>query len=325
MRARAVVVAVLAGISLLGCDGVFASKPKTKPAPADAVETTAPSTPKNASRSSVRCTPDPAFPTTWQVAEASAAVELEPRPGEREILVLSDSGNHGEAMTWPVAGGPLTALHLELDTVASDDIEGAAWTDGHLFTLTSSGAVRRYTFSAKGYLVRDRSAYPIGPSPYVCDTLYDGNCGKNYEGLCLRASTKKARCAGYAASKTEGTLQCVVLRAGTLAIDTSAAAMTLDVPRNALSDCAFGSAGGPAEDTLVVTTNIYGGSTTYVVDEASGSLSAIDVHGTPNNEAIAIDRTGALYQFMDSNTSASSARREICTGWSSSPSASPAN
>jgi hypothetical protein len=94
----------------------------------------------------------------WSLAEASAAVELELRPGARAIVAFADSGNHGDAMLWPLPGGPLVPLRLELDTLASDDIEGAAWAGGHLFTLTSSGAVRRYTPSKAGALVRDRAA-----------------------------------------------------------------------------------------------------------------------------------------------------------------------
>lgn len=270
-------------------------------------------------RAPVTCVIDSRYPGMWNLSEASATVEIEPRPGERAILALADSGNHGEAMIWPLPAGPLRALTLELDALASDDTEGAAWTDGHLFTLTSSGAVRRYTPSARGDLVRDRTAYAIGPPPYSCANLFDGNCGKNFEGLCLRPKSKRARCSGYAASKAQGALFCVIFRGDALVIDSIKPPLKLDVRANALSDCAFGSAGGPAEDSLVVTTNIYGGSTTYLVDEATGALEAIDVSGLPSNEAIAIDRDGALYQFMDGDTSVSPTYRATCTGWPLSP------
>ena len=264
----------------------------------------------------VRCTLDPGYPGMWKLPEASAAVEIEPHPGERAIVAFADSGNHGAAMIWPISPpGALRELHLELDRVASDDIEGAAWRDGHLYTLTSSGAVRRYTPDKNGELARDRAAYPLGPYPYVCDTLWDGNCGKNYEGLCLRAAGKHARCDGYAASKTDGALYCLVFHGDNLAIDAIKPPIRLDVRQHALSDCAFGSAGGPAEDVLLVTTNLYGGSSVYVVNEGSGELSPIDVPGLPNNEGIAVDRDGALYEFMDGNTSVSPTYRAKCTGW----------
>jgi len=253
----------------------------------------------------------------WRLAEASAAVEVALRPGERAILALGDSDNHGDGMIWPLSPpGPLRPVKLELDSLASDDIEGAAWAGGHLFTLTSSGAVRRYTPSADGTLVRDRSAYPIGPASFLCDSLFDGNCGKNFEGLCLRPATSTARCAGYAASKADDALYCVNFRGDALVIDPRVAPVKLALALQALSDCAFGTAGGPAEETLVVTTNIYGGSRTYVVDEVTGALSLILVPGLLNNEAVVVDRDGALYEFMDANTSVSPSLRATCTGWS---------
>ena len=53
------------------------------------------------------------------------------------------------------------------------------------------------------------------------------------------------------------------------------------------------------------------------VDEATGALSPIDVEGTMNNEAIAVDRDGRLYQMMDSNAehSPSTAARDARDWW----------
>ncbi len=36
---------------------------------------------------------------------------------------------------------------------------------------------------------------------------------------------------------------------------------------------------------------------------------------TPSNEAIAVDREGALYAFLDDNGETSEARRFVCQGW----------
>jgi hypothetical protein len=268
-----------------------------------------------AKKSPVTCTSDGHYPQLWPLAEASAAVEVERKPGERAILALSDSGNHGAAMMWKIPEGPLKRVRMDLDAAASDDVEGAAWKGGHLFTLTSSGAVRRYTPSPNGDFERDGPAYPIGAPPYVCSDLHAGNCGKNYEGLCLRGGPRPARCAGFAASKTESSLYCVTDRDGILAIDAGAPPIKLALPAESLSDCAFGGAGGPAENVLLVTTNIHGGSTTYVVDEASSGLMRLDVHGLPSNEGIAIDRDGALYQFMDGDIGVSPTLRATCSGW----------
>jgi hypothetical protein len=277
------------------------------------------------------CVRDETFPSPWRVPEASAAAEVELRPGLREILVVGDSGRHGAAMAWSRSGG-MRPLTLPLDAVASDDLEGMAWlsepSGPHLYTLTSSGAVRRFSPDGAGALRRDVDSYALGPPPLSCVDLRDGNCGKNWEGLCLRASSSQmlpGRCAGYAASKTETALYCVVFGAsGRLSIDASVPAIKLPVDRllrsqGVLSDCAFGAQGGPAEGLLLVTTNVFGGSATYLVNEGTSGdrLTPIDLATTPSNEAIAVDRSGAFYAFMDDNGATSIAVRYQCRGWPS--------
>lgn len=268
----------------------------------------------------VRCTRDETFPSPWRLPEASAAAEVELRPGVREILVLSDSGRHGVAMAWSAAAGA-RSLVLPLDGAASDDTEGMAWLSGQLYVLTSSGAVRQFVADGAGGLRRTGDTYRIGPTPLSCRDLGSVHCGKNWEGLCLRSATARARCAGYAASKKEGALYCVDRdAAGRLSIDLGRPPIVLSLARlptkqGILSDCAFGAAGGPAEDVLLVTTNVFGGSATYVVDEATGRASPLDVATTLSNEAIAVDREGALYAFMDDNGETSMATRFTCSGW----------
>jgi hypothetical protein len=268
----------------------------------------------------VRCTRDETFPSPWRLPEASAAAEVQLRPGVREILVLGDSGRHGIAMAWSAAGG-MRSLVLPLDDAASDDTEGMAWLSGQLYVLTSSGAVRQFVPDGAGGLRRTGGAYRIGPPPLSCRDLGAVNCGKNWEGLCLRGPTARARCAGYAASKKEGALYCVDRdAAGRLSIDPGRPPIVLSLARlpveqGILSDCAFGAAGGPAEDVLLVTTNAFGGSVTYVVDETTGRASPLDVATTLSNEAIAVDRDGALYAFMDDNGETSMATRFTCSGW----------
>jgi hypothetical protein len=161
----------------------------------------------------------------------------------------------------------------------------------------------------------------IGPPPLSCDDLHGINCGKNWEGLCLRNPAAHARCAGYAASKQETALYCVVKDAGgRLAIDLGRPPMVLALDRllrreGVLSDCAFGAVGGPAEDVLLVTTNVFGGSQTYLVDESTGRASPLGVVATASNEGIAVDREGALYAFLDDNGETSDAARFVCSGW----------
>ncbi len=263
----------------------------------------------------VSCKQDAAFPGSWDLPEASAAAEVELTRGVREMLVVSDSGHDGQSLAWRIPNGPLRPLKLPLDPGASDDIEGAAWRGAHLYTLTSSGAVRRFSPDGKGALVRDQDAYALGAPPASCPKLTDGNCGRNYEGLCLRGPSASSRCVGYAASKATSTLYCLVLAADRLVVDPIKPPLKLSLPKNNLSDCAFGSEHGPAEAVLLVTTNLYGGSATYQVDEGDGSLRALDVPGTLSNEAVAVDRDGSLYQFMDDNHAESAALRMTCSAW----------
>jgi hypothetical protein len=289
--------------------------PATQPADPDPSWIATEERPSVSPPAPIHCVQDATFPAIWQVAEASAAAEVSLVPGVRELLVASDSGNKGEALLWAIPHGPFRSIRLPLDAAASDDLEGAAWLAGHLYTLTSSGAVRRFSPGSGGALRRDGDAYALGPPPYSCPVLTDINCGMNYEGLCLRSNPSSAPCAGYAASKREGKLLCVVFEGERLRVDPIKPELALHVPRHALSDCAFGAAHGPAKDILLVTTNVHGGSATYQVDEATGAIARLDVPGLLNNEAVAVDSDGTLYEMMDSNGSPSLASRFTCEGW----------
>ena len=266
------------------------------------------------------CSLDAAFSGVFAVPEASAATETELTPGLRELLVISDSGQEGLALAVTLPDGPARELRLPLDKAAGDDTEGLAWHDGHLYALTSAGFVLAMTPDGHGGLTRAQPAYPLGPPPFVCEVEDEVNCGKNYEGLCLRSSRGALRardggamrCAGYAASRAEGRLYCLSMTGDRLQIDQTHAPLVLPVRADSLSDCAFGNADGPAASALVVATNLHGGSQVYVVDESTGGLSPIAVPGILNDEAVAIDHTGALYQAMDDNGTPSPANRAVC-------------
>lgn len=258
---------------------------------------------------------DAAFPAAVALGEASAAAEVELVPGVRELLVVSDSGGAGAALAIRLSDGATRALSLPLDAPASDDLEGIAWRDGALYTLTSSGAVRRFRPDGAGGLTREGAAYRLGAAPYACADLGGVNCGKNYEGLCLRAVDGGEACAGYAASRVEGTLTCLTLTAGVLAADPLRAPIPLDVAGDSLSDCAFGAA-GPAQHVLAVATNVKNLSSSYRVDEASGALARLPTAFLVNLEAVALDHEGALYTFSDDNrASPSPANKLRCENW----------
>jgi hypothetical protein len=243
---------------------------------------------------------------------------VELRPGVRELLVVSDSDQKGAALAYALPEGPARRLALPLDPRVADDVEGIAWWSGHLFAIISTGYIERFAPSASGDLRRDIDAYPLGAAPLVAGWTTPSDHPPDFEGLCLRpaaSSSSAGRCAGYAASRAYGWLLCLVFEGERLRVNPVRPRLALDVPKQSLSDCAFGAADGPARSTLLVATNIRAGSTVYRVDEETGALTPIDVEGTLNDEAVAVDHEGRLYQMMDGNSAQSSATRATCTGW----------
>jgi hypothetical protein len=263
------------------------------------------------------CQADTTFPGLLAVPEASGAAEVELTPGVRELLVLSDSGRGGVGILLSLGGGSGSrSITLPLDQPAIDDNEGIAWRGGALYTLTSSGAVRRFVPNGQGLLTRDQDVYRLGPEPASCADLAGVNCGRNYEGLCLRSAPSAHPCAGYAASKAEGKLHCVGIDAGgKLFAKPDVPPLALSFPADQLSDCAFGAGGGPAADVLVVTTNVFGFSRSFRVDETTGATTRLPSTSLLNVEAVAIDKTGALYVFDDNSMSQSTAAKTSCVGW----------
>lgn len=263
------------------------------------------------------CVADPGFPGVISLPEASAAAEVELRPGVRELLVVSDSGRGGAALAFGLPGtGASRALTLPLDQPAVDDTEGIAWRDGALYALTSSGGVRRFVSDGAGGLVRDQDLYRLGAEPIACPDLATVNCGRNYEGLCLRPKGIAHPCAGYAASKAESKLYCLDIDAnGKLFAKTDVTPIALNLPADTVSDCAFGAEGGPAAGVLVVSTNVFGQSRAYKVHEPSGVTTRLPTKSLLNVEAVALDRDGALYVFDDNSSTQSLASKATCVGW----------
>jgi hypothetical protein len=262
------------------------------------------------------CVSDPSFPTSLSLPEASAATEVELRHGVREMLVVADSENNGAALAYAIPDGPARSIRLPLDLQVGDDIEGLAWRGKHLYALVSAGYIERFTPDGKGGVTRDGPVYPLGAPPYVTKSILLPGLPPDFEGLCLRPEGVTARCAGYAASRAYDWLVCLVFDGERLRVDADHPRVPLDtLKKHSLSDCAFGAADGPARDTMLVSTNIFGGSTVYRFDEQTNALTPIDVEGTLNNEGVAIDHDGRLYQFMDGNTDRSPSVRATCTGW----------
>jgi len=306
--AAIVLTGVLTGAALCACRRD--SKAEIAPAATDA----SPSA-DAAMASGLSCAPDPTFPAIFDVPEASAATEVELRRGVREMLIVADSENNGAALAYAIPDGPARSLTLPLDARVGDDVEGLAWRGKHLYSLVSSGYIERFTPDGKGGVTRDGPAYPLGAPPYVETSTGMPGLPPDFEGLCLRAEGEAGRCAGYAASRAYGWLLCLRFDGERLRVDPDHPRVALDVKKHSLSDCAFGAADGPGRDTMLVATNFYGGSTVYRFDERTNALTPIEIAGTANDEGVAIDHEGRLYQFMDGNSAHSPSARATCTGW----------
>lgn len=254
------------------------------------------------------------FPASLAVAEASATTILD-IAGTKKLYVVGDSGTGGRGLLVDLASGDTTALDFPLGSGASDDLEGMSFHAGRLYALTSAGAVREATLLGDA-LVSGAPPYRIAPAPFSCTDLGSGNCGKDWEGLCLRPqNVPDGQCAGYAASKVEGALYCVLVDAdGHLSLRTTAP-IPLGLRANVLSDCAFGAIGSAFEDVLLVTTNASNGNLSYRVDPASFVLTALPIQGPPAAEAIALDGAGRVYVFGDNGTATSSLRAYACGPW----------
>src|SRR5690606_4194913 len=141
------------------------------------------------------------------VPEASGAVYVDD-PGAPHLLVVSDSGHKGFlARIDPATGAIARTWSLPLGPGASDDLEGLSVIGDTLYAITSSGWMRHWRLADDGSWALVRPAYPIAArdgadARYVCPSGERINCGRNYEGLCLRRDARPgSACAGFAASK----------------------------------------------------------------------------------------------------------------------------
>ena len=191
------------------------------------------------------------FAGSTPVPEASGAAWLS-IDGKLGLVVISDSGNDGAyAIVDPESGATLEQGKLPLGG-DGEDLEGIAARGGRLYVITSPGWMRVYERKGAGFALVD-GPYPLGPvdiqdrgggmgdrppkgSGMVCAAKHT-NCGRNYEGLCLAPGPVSGRCVGFAASKADGHLYCLVESAGKLAVEYS---LSIEIARpGAIADCAF--------------------------------------------------------------------------------------
>lgn len=254
------------------------------------------------------------FAESTPLPEASGAAWLS-IDGALRLVVIGDSGNDGAyAILDPETGATLEQGKLPLGG-EGDDLEGIAARGGKLYTLTSPGWMRVHERRGHGFALVD-GPYPIGlveaedgSAGMVCAARRI-NCGRNYEGLCLQPGPAAGRCAGFAASKTDGHLYCLAERDGRLQLDPAASIAI--ARRGVVADCAFSDDG-----RLYVGTNLFDVGTVYRVtgwqDPARARVARIGPLLIGNPEVLAV-RGDAFYRMSDTNGAPSFMKKYRCPG-----------
>jgi hypothetical protein len=293
--------------------------PASAPAATAAPATTAPT-----------CTRQ-AFASPLPLAEASGAVYLA-HPETPVLLLVGDSGTNGAFLELdPATGAVLASGRLPLGRGASDDLEGLTAIGDTIYGITSAGRMRHWrrhparTGARRYQLVR--GPYPVatpgtGDAGLVCASARDINCGRNYEGLCLRdPPDPAAACAGFAVSKADGALYCLTLeRDG--AVLAHAEDPIAVAPAETLTGCDFAPAAARARgreqatDLLWVGSNAFGANRVFTVAgwqaPASARVALVGVLGMGFGEAMALGPAGAVYRFSDTASARSLADKYQC-------------
>ena len=263
-----------------------------------------------------------AFAESTPVPEASGAGWLEV-DGALALVVVSDSGNNGAyGVLDPDTGKTLEEGTLPLGK-AGADIEGFAGKAGLLYGVTSSGWMRVWKRDGRGFaLVQD--AYPLGPvdlpdkrsklsapegAGMVCGAKV-GNCGRDYEGLCLANTPPSGEhaCVGFVASRADGHLYCLEQHAGELRVIRDKA---IQIGKSGtLADCAFAD-----DDRLLVGANLFGTDQVVVVegwaDPASAKVVPLAPIGVGFPEVIAA-RGDIIWRMSDTGGAPSLMARYRC-------------
>lgn len=262
------------------------------------------------------------FAESTPVPEASGAGWLE-IDGALALVVVSDSGNDGKyGVVDPDTGTTREEGKLPLGR-AGADIEGVAAKDGLLYGVTSSGWMRVWKRAGKGFeLAQD--AYPLGPvdlpdkksklsapdgTGMVCGAKV-GNCGRDYEGLCLanKPPSGEHACVGFVASRADGHLYCLEQHDKELRVihDKS---ITIG-KSGTLADCAFSD-----DDRLLVGANLFGTDEVVVVEgwaePASAKVKELAPIGVGFPEVIAA-RGDTIWRMSDTGGAPSLMARYRC-------------
>lgn len=270
------------------------------------------------------------FASPLPLAEASGATYL--AHSETPVLLLvGDSGTRGAFLELdPATGAVLASGRLPLGRGASDDLEGLTAIGDTIYGITSAGWMRHWRRHPRRPAARRyelvRGPYPVATpgrddSGLVCASAGDVNCGRNYEGLCLRdppeaREDSAATCAGFAVSKADGALYCLTLeRDG--AVRAHAEDPIAVAPAETLTGCDFAPAGHErAADLLWVGSNAFGANRVFTVSDwqapASARVALVGMLGVGFGEAMALGPDGAVYRFSDTASARSLADKYHC-------------
>ncbi len=319
-RAAQIALSIAAAAAAGGCRR--ADPPATGGSASEGAWAAAPGSAGAGVGSAAACSPLP-FAESTPVPEASGAawLAIDGAPG---LVVIGDSGNDGAyAIVDPESGATREQGRLPLGG-KGDDLEGIAARGGKLYAVTSPGWIRVYERRGGGFALVD-GPYALGPvdldegggmgdrppkgSGMVCAATRT-NCGRNYEGLCLAPGATAGRCIGFAASKADGHLYCVVESGGKLGVQ-YADAIKIARP-GAVSDCAFSDDG-----RLYVGTNLFDAGNVYRVtgweDPARAQVARIAPLLVGFPETIAA-RGDVIYRMSDVGSAPSHMKKYRCPG-----------
>jgi hypothetical protein len=311
------VLALAVGCAGCGKDGGSgeAARPATEKAAPGAAATAAPgpaeaSGAAGASGAAAACRAA-AFAAELALPEASGSVWVEASFGlPAHVVVVSDSGHHGAfAVVDGASGAVLASGRLPIDGSVSDDLEGFARSAGLYYALTSGGRIQ--TFRRKGAAAFERTGPAYALDGVSCDSPRRGNCGYDFEGLCLADPIPATGCAGFAASRRDGDLLCLVRGPdGRLAPDRSQV-IRVALPMS-LSDCHIAADG----QALYAVTNALGGNALLRVAgwrrPAEARVTPVQGHATGFIESVAAGPGGAIYRFSDSGGPVSAMFLDSC-------------
>lgn len=301
--------AILLAVMLVACGRPEHRAPAVAPAPEVARPAPIDAAPIDAAPAATGCAPLP-FADRVPLAEASGAVLVDTAAGPA-LLVVSDSGHGGAYLLLDPETGAVRETGVLPLAGHTDDVEGLTRDGARIVGLASNGTVYRWTRTPAGFAL-DGAPAPISDrDEFVCPRTW-GNCRKNFEGICLAPVAPATGCVGFAASKEDGHLWCLVRRGDQLTIDP---AVSIPITYgDAIADCAF----TPDGAAVLVGANAFGADLVWRVDgwraPATATVGEVGILGPGFAEVLAVAPGGVVYRLSDLGGAPSLAGKYRCAG-----------